>query len=736
MASASRISVARRALWRRLSETWAEWEYALTVLAAVIGLVTGLGAIGFSALIELVRDLYYRHAGGALHAYGLYLWLLPLLPMTGGLLVGLITHFFAPEAEGHGVPEVMDAMARRSGRIRPRVAGAKAVASALTIGSGGSAGTEGPIIQIGAAVGSSVGQWLRLPPGDLRVLIGCGAAAGIASIFNAPIAGVLFAIEVLLRDVSLRSFLPIIISAVASSTVTQAVRGDLGPIFPVPSEFASGTSVYTFSVRETANYAVLGLLCGLVALTYVRLLYLTEDLFRKMPGHRVARPVVGALLLGLLAVGTHALIADAGPAAHPVHAPRTAEAARVHPEQPPIMGNGYPIIGRSLDPQAYETGGGPAAEIWSIRILLVLLVTKIIATCLTLGSGGSGGVFAPSLFIGATTGGAFGLAVHATGWFPGVNPGAYALVGMAAVVAASIHAPLTAGIMLFELTGDYEVIVPIMLAGVIGLAVAKYLEPASIYTLKLLRRGVDIHKGQDISLLRHLLVRDALRNDGVTVPPTAGLTQVIARLVEHPGYSVFVVDDARRLCGVIPAHEMRTLMADANTYQDLLIAEDIMQERDFPTVRPTDTLADVMKRLARYRGEVPVVEDGRLVGAIWPEDVIERYNAELFKRDMAASMASTLSGAARVERIPALEQTSLAEIPVPPQFIGRSLGSLAIRNRYQVTILMIKHSGGAGAEPLNAVPAASYVFQPGDILLAMGPDERLRQLERGIVESV
>ncbi|RMF76082.1 MAG: chloride channel protein, partial [Planctomycetota bacterium] len=334
-----------------------------------------------------------------------------------------MTFYIAPEAEGHGVPEVMDAMARHGARIRPRVAGAKAVASALTIGSGGSAGTEGPIIQIGAAIGSSVGQWLRMSIDDLRVLIGCGAAAGIASIFNAPIAGVLFAVEVLLRDLSLRSFMPIIIASVLSSVVTQVIHGRTEAIFPVPQAWVSGqgvTPVYEFTVPEFGNYLLLGLVCGLVAVALVKLLYFTEDLFRKLPLHRILRPVLGAALLGLTTIAVIELTDGNLPGGGRESAEDIAQ--KDEASLPAVMGNGYPIISLTLDPDAYQS-----STRWTFTILLVLLVGKILCMCLTLGSGGSGGVFAPSLFIGATTGGAFGLLVQQLPWFGHISPGAYAL---------------------------------------------------------------------------------------------------------------------------------------------------------------------------------------------------------------------------------------------------------------------------------------------------------------------
>ena len=689
----------------------------LTFAAVPIGAVTALGAIGFSWLIHIATYFFFERVGRGLEAYDLYYWLLPLLPMCGGVFVGLITFYIAPEAEGHGVPEVMDAMARSGGRIRFRVTAAKAVASALTIGSGGAAGTEGPIIQIGAAFGSGFGQWLRLGLDELRVLIGCGAAAGIAAIFNAPIAGVLFAVEVLVRDVSLRSFVSIIIASVTSSTVTQAIRGHNDPLFPVPVELRGlqVEQVYQFSVSEVGNYLVLGLLCGLVALSFIKLLYWLEDVFRKLPVHGVLRPVAGALVLGLIAVASELLVGQRVPAGYD----------RLLPA---VMGNSYPVIRETLEPGAYGLPGG-----WVVTVLLVLMVGKLLATTLTLGSGGSGGVFAPSLFLGAVTGGAFGLLIQHIPAFAHASPGAYALVGMAAVVGSSIHAPLTATLIVFEMTRDYKVIVPIMLASVAALAVAQLLEPASIYTMKLLRRGVDIYRGRDISLLRHVAVRDAMRSGFVTVPPGAGLMQVISKFIENPGTTMFVVNDQQRLLGVITGDQTRSVMVDVPSFEAFLIARDMMLESGFPTVKPADTLADVMKRLSRYRGEIPVVEDGRLVGAIWPEDVIERYNSELFKRDMASSMVATVSRVARAQSIPAVENTSLAEIRVPLRFIGKTLSSLDIRNRYGVTVLLIKQQGRAGEELIRAVPDGDYAFGAGDVMLVIGKDDDLRRLERGYV---
>ncbi|MBN1845571.1 MAG: chloride channel protein, partial [Sedimentisphaerales bacterium] len=271
-------------------------EAFLNVLACLIGALTGLGSVAFTKLIDLAHEFCYGSGGGH-GVYGGHKLLLILLPAAGALLVGLITYFFAREAKGHGVPEVMDAIARRDGRIRPRVAVAKAVSSALTIGSGGSAGTEGPIIQIGAAIGSAFGQFFAIAKHNMPVLVGCGAAAGISAIFHAPIAGVLFALEIFLRELNFRTFSPVLMASVISSVVVSALLGGNEAIFPILSY-----RDYTFQWYELGNYVVLGLLCAAAGVFFVKLLYACEDLFDWLKVHPIVKPVLGAALLGVVGI--------------------------------------------------------------------------------------------------------------------------------------------------------------------------------------------------------------------------------------------------------------------------------------------------------------------------------------------------------------------------------------------------------------------------------------------------
>ncbi len=670
-----------RSAHARLSES--EHVY-MVLLALIVGIGGGLFAVAFRHLIGLGNSISWQNATYTLdYIRDLPAWWKIIVPAIGGLICGLIIFYLAREAKGHGVPEVMEAVALRGGRIRPRVVIAKMVASAISIASGGSVGREGPIVQIGSALGSSIGQWLRVDERRLRTLVGCGAAAGIAGTFNAPVAGALFAVEIILSDFRVTQFSPIVISSVAGTVVAHFFLGD-DPAFIVPAYQLVNTA-------ELFAYALLGVLAGLAALVFVRLLYLSEDLFDAVPVWPPMKALVGGAVVGVIALWF-----------------------------PEVFGVGYEAIGEALN----------GNMVW--HLLLALVGVKILAVSITIGSGGSGGIFAPSLFIGAMVGGTVGTIITAI--WPGATagPGAYALVGMAAVVGATTHAPITAIVIIFELTSDYGIMLPLMISCTIATLLASSLQHASIYTMKLLRRGVDIYKGHDISVLKHLAVRDAMRRDFVTVPPGAQPMQLIAKFISHPGTSIFVIDDDQNLLGVITANEARPVLNDTASYEAFLIASDLMRTYDCPTVSPDDTLAEVMKRLARYRGEVPVVEGRKLVGVIWPEDVIDRYNTEVFKRDMASGMAATVATPNR-EVIPTVEGTAFAEVLVPLTFVDKTLGSLDVRNRYGVTVLLIKDRTPDGEEMVHAANPA-HTFKVGDILLVMGPNDAIKRLERGAVE--
>ena len=577
-------------------------DATLTILAVLIGALTGLGSVIFTKLLGLAHELCYSPEG----LYGGKALLLILLPAAGALLVGLITYYFAREAKGHGVPEVMDAIARKDSVIRPRVAIAKTVASALTIGSGGSAGTEGPIIQIGAALGSTAGQYFQVAKHNMPVLVGCGAAAGISAIFHAPIAGVLFALEIFLRDLNFKTFSPVLIASVMSSVVVSAILGSNEALFPlVHPDMEYGSQWF-----ELGNYVVLGLLCAAAAVFFVRLLYATEDFFGRLRVHHVVKPVIGAVGLGLLGLVTVYFLGD----------------TRIG--EPGIFGNSYPLIGRCIGARADE---GAVALDLTIGILLALAVLKTLATCCTLGSGGSGGIFAPSLFLGAVVGYAFGLALQKVGLFAHINPETYALVGMASVVSATTHAPIAGIVILFEMTHNYQIILPVMFSATIALAIAQLLFRDSIYTLKLRRRGISFETLADTAVLRRLDVGMVMQPNFEIVYEDTPLQDVINRAVHLEMTDFIVMDHTDHYKGLLVGQDLRAALLQPESVPFLLAGE--LARTDVATVSSDESLDKVLDKFSRMEVNSMAVHTeknkNQFIGFVTRAALMRRYQQEL-----------------------------------------------------------------------------------------------------------
>ncbi|MEE8540449.1 MAG: chloride channel protein, partial [Desulfobacterales bacterium] len=475
----------------------------MTALAVAVGLAGGFGAVGFRYLIDFFQSIAYGSHEELLAVIEFTPWYLRLLvPAGGGLIVGLLVYRFAREAKGHGVPEVMEAVALKSGVIRKRIVFVKALASAVCIGTGGSVGREGPIVQIGSAIGSSIGQLTKVSADRMKTLVGCGAAAGIAATFNAPIAGTMFALEVILGDFGIATFSPIVIASVMATAVSRHFLGDI-PAFEVPA-------YELLSAWEFPLYAGLGLFCAIVGVAFTKILYKSEDLFDDFKFPEYLKPVIGGLMLG----GMGFLF-------------------------PHILGVGY---------------GGINLSLWqtlSWWVLLVLVFYKIIATSITIGSGGSGGIFAPSLFLGAMAGGFFGTVVHQL--FPTITatPGAYSIVGMGAVVSATTHGPISAILILFEMTGDYKIILPLMTTCIISTLFAGQFLRDSIYTLKLSRRGTDIRAGKEVNVLKSIAVKDIMNAQVETIQEDMKLS-ALAEMISKSKFNSFpVVDRMRNLTGML-----------------------------------------------------------------------------------------------------------------------------------------------------------------------------------------
>lgn len=543
----------------------------LLVSAVIVGLGGGYGAVVFRWLIFFEGQFAFGWLAPHLHALGRAA-VVPVL-IAGGLITAFIVNRFAKEAKGHGVPEVMEAVAMRGGIMRPRIIAVKSVASATCIGFGGSCGREGPIVQIGSTIGSVLGQLVRAPAPIVRTLVACGAAAGISATFNAPIGGVFFASEVILGEFAPRSFAVIVVASVVSAVIGRANFGDH------PSFNASG--FHLVSPWELFLYAVLGVLAAFWAFGFVRLLYFLEDRFDMARANPLLKALVGFGAVGVIGIWV-----------------------------PQIFGVGYDYM------QSVLSGHVPAGH------ALMLAALKPLATSLTLGAGGSGGVFAPSLYTGAMLGDAFGRVVHSIFPLWTASAAAYGLVGMAAVFAAAAEAPITSIMIVFEMSDDYTIILPLMITTVIATVIGRRLLGSTIYELKLVRRGIDWLRVRKPRLLAGVRVSHVERRPPL-IAHQDDLIEDVARRLHDTNEFVVPVLDRERFVGFVTASDIAVRLTAGS---HATVGE---------IVHPSDntlTRADTLEQAATMMADptvplLPVVDpaNGALLGIVTRRDVLDAY---------------------------------------------------------------------------------------------------------------
>jgi CIC family chloride channel protein len=557
----------------------------LIMLAFVIGVVAALGAVVFRAMIAVVHNvLFLGHFWLVYDANGFdpaSRWgpFLILAPVVGGLIVVWLVRTFAPEAKGHGVPEVMYAVYHNRGNVRGIVAVVKSLASAISIGSGASVGREGPIIQIGASFGSTLARRLSLARWQKITLLSAGAGAGIAATFNTPLGGVMFAVELLLPEVSNRTFLPVVVATTTATSISRFVLG-LDPAFSVPATAMPG--VLSTNPEVLAAFALLGIAAGIASWAFIRFLAWCEDFFPRLPGNAYTQNVVGMLAIGLLFTGF-----------------------QLWTGQPQTAGVGYATIQSIL-------GGGTTGAL----LLLALFLGKLAATSISLGAGASGGVFSPSLFIGATLGGAFGALGLALFPHSGFSVIEFAVVGMGAIVGGATGASMTAIVMIFEMTRDYAVIVPLVLAVALATGVRRALIQENIYTIKLRRRGRAIPTIRHTNMYLVRQARELMSREFVVLPVETSIVEALGRLGGRPDVHV-VVSDGGRIAGIarlaagsyIPdRHARETLRA-------------VLQD-DFVVAPETSIFNTIIARMSK-RGRAAAIVVSQNAGVIpRPEDVV------------------------------------------------------------------------------------------------------------------
>ena len=543
-------------------------------LALLVGVMTGCGAVALRMLIGLFHNAFYNgtlsvwydaNVSEGPSRFGDWVWLSPVL---GGLVVVFLVQRFAPEAKGHGVPEVMDAVFYKRGNIRGQVAIIKSLASALSIGSGAAVGREGPIIQIGAALGSAFSQAIRLSTSQKITLLSAGAGAGIAATFNTPLGGVLFALEILLPEVSNRTFLPVVIATGAATTIGRILIGP-DPAFVVPK--LQQLLAPSLGLQEALAFVLLGILCGIAYWAFIRLLVVMEDGFPKLPGNSYTQNMVGMAVIGLMMVGL-------------IH-------AFGHPY---VDGVGYGVIQSVLDEKM--TGAG---------LLALLFVLKLLATTISLGCGASGGIFSPSLYLGATLGAAFASVVGIVLPHAGLTLPSAAIVGMAAMVGAGTGGVMTAIVMVFEMTRDYAIIVPVIVGVAVAAGIRRALIGETIYTIKLRHRGHRIPKERHINLYLVRQAQDIMERRFILAQAGTTLKQAISA-EDTDDVRAIIVERDGRIVGLIPP---RSGLWRASQTNPNLLVEGFVEPRAV-ICRDVDLLSLVFARLKRHRSGAAIVFSG------------------------------------------------------------------------------------------------------------------------------
>ncbi len=635
-------------------------EVIIISSALVIGLGTGLGAVTFIWMLEQINLITVWGEGILGPTIGRL-----LLMALAGLLVGIMIAKWASEAKGHGVPEVMEAVAIRGGRIRPRVAIVKVLASSLTIGTGGSAGREGPIVQVGSALGSTLGQIFGFSEERVRTLVACGAAAGIAATFNAPIAGTIFALEVILGSFTVRYFGAVVISSVTAEVISRTLMGDR-PAFAVPAFPLT-------HLGELPIYAVLGILAALVAVIFIRFLYYAEELF---DGWKVPLPV--KTTIGMVLTGAVALLL---------------------PERN-VLGPGLHAIGEAI------TGNFNL----SLGLMAALLILKMIATTFTLGSGNSGGVFAPSLFMGAVLGGMVGTVANMLWPAMAVNPGAYAIVGMAAVFSGAARAPITAILIVFEMSNDYKLILPLMLATVLATLLAELLFRDSIYTLKLRLKGISLQSGRDIDVLESLTVQEVMVAKMDTVHTAMTLVELSDLFAETHSHGFPVLDEAGHLWGIVTVSDLDRAVTD-ELPRSTPVADFATSRSRLLAATPDESVSEALTRMGtRGIGRLPVVakdDPAQLVGWIRRDDIIRAYN-------MAITRRAELQHRTKRMQLRNLDSTEFVEIELKSgdQAVDKSILEVAPKLPKECILVSIRRNGKM------MIPHGDTKLQVGDRITA------------------
>jgi CIC family chloride channel protein len=666
-------------------------------LIVLVGLVAGVLGLATEMLIGGVQRLVWGRSGELLTvAREVPRWLVVVAPAVGGVLVGLIIWLGKQPVGGEGMGSLIEAVALAGGRIRPKPVLIEALAAVVTVGSGGSLGREGPMIRLGGMIASWTGLRLRLPPHRVKILVGCGAAAGLAATYNIPIGGALFAMEVILGNFALEIFGPIVVSSVIATLISRALTGNV-PLYAAPG-------FQLQSAWEMLPYAGLGIVGALASVVFMLGIRGGSGLFKRLPAP--VRPMIAFSLVG--AIGLYV---------------------------PNALGRGYETINQVLAgklemPEKIALPGN-----FTVLLLLGLATAKLLTTSLTRGGGGAGGMFTPSLLFGALTGGAYGSCVHLL-WPHLASPsGAYAAVGMAAIMAGTSHAPISAILILFEFTGNYNLILPLMVASILASLVSRRLHPASIYTEALSHKGIELPWRMEEAVLASLEAETLLEKDPDILRPEDPYRKVVDKFLSTRRQRLFVVGADGLLKGAVSLHDIKHSLDNPDALT-AVVAGALMLPVD-RVIRGDERLHRVTEYFAQSDFErLPVVDaEGRFLGMIGKRDVLAVYAQEVLGRPaLLATFVSDRDGERSREYVHLPPDFSVRLVPVPPPLVGKTLIEARLPQTLGARVLEIRRRGRSGEETVN--PLGDTVLQEGDQVVLVGPTVILEALLEGKLDAL
>jgi CIC family chloride channel protein len=673
-----------RGLLRRLRQQVRNFDFTLArrfglatredrlffLLIPLTGILAGSLGLLVSGIAHGLQELLWGHDTSLFAAaYHAPWWRRVGAPGVGGVLVALVVWLGRTRVGGHGTSALIESVALKNGRIEPRPVLLTVLAGVATVGSGGSLGREGPMVSLGAMVSSWLGSRFSLSPHRVKILLGCGAAAGMAAIYNTPIGGALFAMEVILGNFALEIFGPIVVSSVIATVIARSFHGP-APIYATPDySLVSGW--------ELLAYAGLGLLGALASIAFILAMRGAERGFARLP----AVPAAGKPILGLLLVGALGVYV------------------------PHVYGNGFETITLALHDHL------------PLVLLFTLPFYKLLATALTAGSGCAGGMFTPSLFVGSLVGGAYGHWIHSLWPASTASPGAYAAVGMAAIAAGTSHAPISAILILFEFTGNYDLILPLMIAAILSSLAASALYPYSIYTESLRRRGVDVTWRMEEAVLAALKAEDLARPDPEVLHPGDDYKKVVERFLEARRQRLFVVSSDLLLLGAISIHDIKHALDNPETLTAVL-AHDLMSPVT-QVIRPDERLHRATEAFAVSDYErLPVVDrEGRLVGVLAKRDLLAVYAQEVLGRPaLLATFVSSRDSQPSRDYVELPPDFSLRMVPVPPELVGQTLAEARLPQTVGARVIEIKRQND-----VRVIPAGDTLLLAGDTLIVVGP---------------